>query len=458
MTKQLFQLVSLGSSNTAVTCRFSREMMKKATLVLFALIVASLMIGAVYATPTVDVQPPIVQPGDTVTITGVSSIDTIVTVSISNTRAVLTSFNITSDLNGDFSSEYVISDDSPVDVYLVTITSDNETAEVSFIVSKMSQEQLVNTIRIMVVNAKNQAESAIIQARKQGQTVSTEAIEKYRQGLQNLEDAVEAIENQNFEVAQQSLREALNRFNEVVEDSYGDNVEPTIDPVEANVRVQEQIDQLWRQYNQINTTLLKLRAYGVDVDVLILDSNLIRNRIQEAENFLVEDNIAEAETSITETKRLVTQKIEALRTRQSEVTKRLAERYQTSLENRVQTYIDTFQQLQSVRPVQSALALQELERLETRLVESETLLEEGNVITAIREMQSTETRIKRLSASVNGAVTSRYLSRIDELTAKLQTSMNSPEIQGEIDDIKEALTNYLHQKRAPSGSGVSSAP
>ena len=151
------------------------------------------------------------------------------------------------------------------------------------------------------------------------------------------------------------------------------------------------------------------------------------------------------------TQRMVNQRLETLRQRQLEVTKRLAEKYQASLENRVEAYIDTFEKLQTVRPVQSALALQELVILEARLVESGAQLETGNVANAIRELQSTERRLKRLSNSLNGGTTNKLLQRIDELTATLEASTDTSEARNEIENTKKDLQDYLSEAE-PTGT------
>jgi len=240
----------------------------------------------------------------------------------------------------------------------------------------------------------------LIQARRHGQPIPAEAGTLYQQGIDNLEAAVESIDNQNYAEAQTELREAMNRFREVVAYNYGDTVVPPVDPKETRNRVQEQLDQLYKQYNQINVTVQRLAEQGLNVDVLEGDLNILRNRINEAENLLEEGDVEEAENKILDTKRMVSQRLESLRQRQTEVTKRLAENYQSVLEKRVEAYIDTFRKLQSVRPTQSAVALQELEQLQMKLADSNTQLETGNMVKAIRGLRSTETRLKQLSYTI----------------------------------------------------------
>ncbi|MCW4012737.1 MAG: hypothetical protein NWF07_07065 [Candidatus Bathyarchaeota archaeon] len=451
MTKHLFQTVSRGSSNIATHSGRSEKRMKQKAIILFAVILAaSMLVGTSLAQPTVN--PPVVQPGDTVAIAGQTTADTTVTISISNTRAQIDAFNITSDQSGLYTHQYQLPEDAAIDIYTVTITVDDETSESSFIVSKMTQEQLASTIRTIVLNAKKQAETILIQARRQGQTVPEEARTLYQQGQDHLEAAVEAIENQNFAEAQAELSEAMNKFREIVAYNYGETVEPPVDPLEAHNRVQEQLDQLIKQYNQINATVQRLGENGLNVDQLERDLETLRNRINEAERLLEEGDVEEAEKIAIETRRTVTQRLESLRLRQAEVTKRLAENYQTSLEKRVEAYIDTFQTLQSVRPAQSALALQELEQLQEKLSASKNELDAGNMINALRELQSTEIRLKRLSSTVNGPVTSRLLNKIDELTADLEKSPGNTQIRDEIEDAKETLRDYLRAKRVPVGS------
>lgn len=457
MTKHLFQTVSRGSSNIAThRCLGENRMKQKAIILLMAILAASILVGTSLAQPTVN--PPVVQPGDTVTITGQTTADATVAIIISNTRAQIDAFNITSDQSGLYTHQYQLSEDAAIDVYTVIMTVNGETSESSFIVSKMSQQQLVSTIRTMVSNAKKQAETVLIQARRQGQTIPEEAVALYREGLSHIEAAATAIEIHNYAEAQEELSEAMNRFREVIAYEFGYSVEPPVDPEEAYNRVRERLDKLLQQYNQINATVQRLGENGLNVDILVRDLEALRNRISEAESLLEEGDIEAAERMVVETQRMVTQRLESLKQRQAEITKRLAERYQASLENRVAAYIDTFQKLEAVRPVKSSLALQELEQLQARLVDSDSQLNSGNVVTALRELKATETRLKRLSTTVNGAVTSRLLNRIDELTANLEDSTNNTQIQNEIENTKETLKEYLTSKRPQNSPRTSITP
>ena len=243
MAKHLFQMVSRGSSNTAKYSGLVEKGMKQKAIILLTMILAtSMLVGTSLAQPTVT--PHVVKPGDAVTITGQTTSTTTVAIVISNTRAQIDAFNITSDQSGLYTHQYQLAEDAAIDVYTLRITINGESSESSFIVSKMSQQQLVSTIRTLVLNAKKQAETVLIQARRHGQPIPAEARTLYQQGIDNLEAAVESIDNQNYAEAQTELREAMNRFREVVAYNYGDTVVPPVDPKETRNRVQEQLDQL----------------------------------------------------------------------------------------------------------------------------------------------------------------------------------------------------------------------
>lgn len=455
MKKHLFRRVSRGSSNTIITYGLNREKMKQKTLLVLAtIIIASWMISTASA-QSILVSPPVVRPGETVTISGQTTAS-VIQVKISNTRTVLDNFNVTVD-SGMYSFEYLVHSDAPVDVYTVVIGSDGET---TFIVSKMSQEQLSNTIKTLVENAKRQAESAMIQARKQGQTVPSEVRNTYLQGLDAVRDAGSYIQNHNYGAAYESLQEALNLFREVIEYSYGEEVTPVVDPEQERVRVQEIIDQLKRQYTEIHAATQKLKQNGVDVDAIEEQLIALRNGIEEVQTSLDEGKIIEARQMATRLHQLVQQRLTALRQKQAEITKRLAERYQSSLENRVETYLDTFQKLQTIRPLKATLAIRELEALQTRLSASGELLETGNVVTALREMRVTEYRLRSLASTVNGVVTNRLLSRIDELAANLEesTGTDTSRIEKEIEDTKNSLSDYLRERPSITSNNATLTP
>ena len=120
MAKHLFQMVSRGSSNTAKYSGQGEKGMKQKAIILLTMILAtSMLVGTSLAQPTVT--PPVVQPGDAVTITGQTRATTVAII-ISNTRAQIDAFNITSDQSGLYTHQYQLPEDAAIDVYTVTIT------------------------------------------------------------------------------------------------------------------------------------------------------------------------------------------------------------------------------------------------------------------------------------------------------------------------------------------------
>ena len=452
MKKHLFHSVSRGSSSIIPTYGCDEKKMKqKAILGLIAMIIVSLTIGIVLAQPTVEVSSQIVKPGNVITITGIDTALSSVIIEVSNTRATLASFNVTVDSAGEYEVEYQLADDAPIDIYTVKASADRESTEASFMVSHMTQQQVANTIKTMVLEAKKRAETALIEARKQGHMVPQEIRDKYEQGLAELDKAANAIQSHNYVSAQGSLQKAMNLFREVIEYTFGDDVvqQPATDE-QVKRRLQEKIDQLERQYTEIKAVMGRLSQNGLNVEALQDELEILRVRIDEAQELVAEGKMLQAHQSILQTQQLVTERLASLRQRQAEITKRLAERYQTALETRIQAYINTFHMLESVRPVLSAAALQELETLRLRLTTSGEAIENGNMVIALQEMKSTEYRLKRLANTVNGPYTSRLLNRLHQLTATLEksTGTDSTNIQTEIQKTQDELNDYL--KLSPS--------
>jgi hypothetical protein len=459
--KHLFHMVSRGSSNTIdVYGGIRGKMKKKGILLLMVVMFAAMMLNVAFAQLTLDVTPSSVKPGEAVAISGTGTVGSTIIIEVMNSRTTVKSFNITVDSTGQFSVTYQLPANATIDIYTVKMEEGEETVQKTFIVSNMTPQQLVNTIKTLAAIARKQAETALIEAKNQGKQVPPDILDKYNQGVNELDKATNAIQSQNYVAAKASLQQAMNMFREVVKYSYEDNVEPPVDADQLKIRVQERIDQLNHQYTEINAVVKKLRAYGLNVDTLETELNTLRSMIGEAQNLLNEGRTAEAEQRVNRIQQLVTQRLQALRQRQSEVTKRLAERYQKSLENRVEAYIYTFQRLQSIRPVQSALALQELNTLRQKLGDSDTLINTGNVTTALQEMQNTEHRFKKLADTVNGPVTSRLLNRIDELTANIQNAPSTDlnQLQNELNQTRDNLKDYLskHQSTRQSNSQLNS--
>jgi hypothetical protein len=421
--------------------------MKREIIVGLSLIIlASLMIGSVSAQITMEVSPTVVHPGDTVIISGHGLPNTNISIEISNTRKIVNMINITTNADGQYNIEYTVEKNAAIDSYRIKIVDEDQAS--SFIVSNMTPKLVINSIRYIASIAKRSSETALIQMRKQGYAIPIEYEEKYREGLHNLVSADNAIKDNNFAIAHESIQEALNYFKEIIEYSYENKkiVPPSNNELVQN-KVQDKINLLRRQYNEIKRAINNLREYGLNVRTLEADLNKLQEMIIETQKLLDDGKTREADQSASRIQRILREKLSILRQRQTEITKKLADRYQTSLENRVNTYIDTFEKLQTVRPIKSKIALTELDVLIEKLKESESSLSNGNIVEAIRTMRVTEYRLKLLTRIVNGRITSMLLNRIDELTAHLETpDSNINQLQDEIENTKDTLRDYLRKK------------
>jgi soluble cytochrome b562 len=422
-------------------------MKKEMIMGLSLIILASLTIGSVNAQITVEVSQTVVHPGDTVIISGYGLSNTNILVEISNTRKIVNTLNVTTDADGQYSIKYIVERDAVIDSYRVKIVG--ETYVSSFIVSNMTPKLLTNSVRNIASIAKRAAETALIQMKKQGYTIPIEFEEKYREGLNSLVSADNAIKDNNFAFAHESIQDALNYFKEIIAYSYENkNIEPPINKELVQNKVQDKINLLRRQYNEIKRAIYSLREYGLNAQILETDLNKLHEMIIDTQKLLDDGKIREADQSASRIQRIIREKLSTLRQRQAEITKKLAEKYQTSLENRVNTYIDTFEKIQTVRPIQSKIALTELEVLIDKLKESDSSLSNGNIVEAIRTMRVTEYRLKQLTRIVNGRITSMLLNRIDELTAYLEETpeSNINQLQDEIENAKDSLRDYLRKK------------
>jgi hypothetical protein len=436
--------------------------MKKIVLFMLGVIMMASYLGDyAWAQTKIEVSPSVVKPGESVIISGYSLAGSNLFVEISNTRTLVETFNVTTNGSGIFRINFEVPVDFPIDIYTVSLQDSGEKIEVTFIVSRMTQQQLVNMIKTVVENAKRQAESSLVQLKKQGYKIPHEIMKKYTMGIEELRVASDNIQSNNYIEAQASLKKALSLFREVVEHSYGEELAPPIDPEQERLRIQEMIDQLKRQYNRINAVVKRLKLNGFNVNLLEQDLETLKNNIIEAQTLLNEGKYQEAKQNAARTNRLLQLRLEALNQRQIEVTRRLAQKYHITLVNRVESYIDTFQKLQSIRPIQSAIALQELEYLQQNLVESGEDLEQGNIREALREIRSTEFRLRNLPELVNGDVALRLFNRIDQLTVNLQDSSESDanQIENDIEDTKNRLDEYLRKiKSGLDTNNLSSSP
>ena len=460
MKKQLFQKVSRDSSNTLVTYSSIEKMYKKKPLiVIFFIVIASLLIGDVQAQTTLEVSQIVVQPGGSVIMSGNGPADVIINLQISNSRGVVKSLNVSVADTGYFNELYEVPFDAHTDIYKVKTDIEGISTETSFVVSKISSQQLAFNVRILVMNAKRQAETILIEARKHGELLPVSIRDLYSEGVSELDKASNAIQTQNYAEAYSFSKEALNRFREIVEYSYGKEYVLPVDPQNARLKILEDIKQLELQHAQIATITRKMKSIGLNVSLLEENLDTLHLKIEEAKRLANEGRLMEAERIVSSTHNIIEERLSELRQKQNSITKRLAEKYQGSLEERVDTYIDVFHRLESIKPVQSINALQELEKLKLKISETNNLIETGQVVSALIEMRQTESRLKRVAQMANGPIMTKLLKRLDTLTAYIQNSSESDtkQVINEIEVVKNLIRDHFLNTLVQYGNTSSTA-
>jgi Mor family transcriptional regulator len=458
--KQLFQKVSGDPYNTVVTYSIIENMHKKKPLfVIFFIIIASLFIGDVGAQTTIEVSQIVVQPGQSVVISGNGPIGVSINLQISNSRGLLESFNVSVVDTGYFNLLYEVPFDAHTDIYWVKTEFEGISTETSFVVSKISSQQLAVNIKILVMNAKRQAETILIEARRHGELLPVSLRDLYTEGVSELDKASNAIQRQNYIEAYSFSKEALNKFREIVEYSYGKEFYLPVDPQNEKFEIEDDIEMLERQHAQLVTITRKMKGFGINVSLLDENLNSLHLKIEEAKRLVNEERFIEAEKVVSSTQSVIEKRISEVRQRQNSITKRLSERYQESLEKRVETYIDVFHRLESIKPVQSIIALQELQKIKEKIIEINYLIDNGQVVDAVNEMRQTEKSLKNIAEMVNGPLTSKLLKRLDTLTANLQNSseLDSKQITNEVELVKNLIRDHFLNTETQSGNNSPTA-
>ena len=455
MKKQLFQRISRDSSNTIVTYSPIENMNKKKPLIVISfIIIASLFIGDVGAQVSIEVSQIVVQPGGSVVISGNAPSGVTIHLQISNSRGILESFNLSVADTSYFNLLYEVPFDAHTDIYRVKTEFEGISTETSFVVSRISSQQLAVNIKILVMNAKRQAETILIEARKHGELLPVSIRDLYTEGVSELDKASNAIQRQNYVEAYSFSKEALNKFREIVEYSYGKEYILPVDSQNERFEIEDDIDRLERQYAQLETIVRKMKGFGINVSLLEQNLSTLHLKIEEAKRLVNEGKLIEAARVVSSTQSVIEKRLSEVRQRQNSITKRLAERYQESLEKRVETYIDVFHRLESIKPVQSIIALQELEKLKAQITETNNLSDNGQVISALVEMRQTESRLKNIAEMTNGPITTRLLKRLDTLTANLQNSsdLDTSQITNEIEVVKNMIRDHFLNADAQYGN------
>ena len=448
--KRLFHPIPRGSSNTIVQKGISvRKMVKKGYLALTTILLVMMSISFASADPEIQVSERYFKPGDVVTVTVTGDPGARFGLDLVNSRGLIQALLGSVGEDGTYVWTYRLNATATTDIYMVQIRVGDDMIEDSFVVSGMTLSQLAKTMRMMVSNAKKQAETALIQARKAG-SQDDDALNTYREAVQVLAEAGKSFEEGNYVQAMNQGREALGLFNQVVDGSYNSpDVEPPqdLDQDRNAVKAQEAINRLQVELDELKKTADTIDEKGFSPGLTPMWFRKIQGELDNAQNLMDSNQIGDAARQLTMISNQLKSGRASLQQRQAEIRDRLASRYKTALENRYTKMRDTLVLLEAVDAGKVSDALDEIDDIQSRIRAAQDSMQAGNTGEAVRTLWEAERKMREALMKVNGDETARLLDEIDRLTLKLENQDQTLERERLMHRIEIATQNLQNIMR-----------
>ncbi len=442
--KRLFHSIPRGSSNTIVQKGISvRKMVRKGYLTLTAVLLVMLSVSLASADPGIQVSERYFKPGDVVTVTVTGDPGESFGLDLANSRGLIQTHTGSVGEDGTYVWTYRLNATATTDTYMVQIRVGDDMIEDSFVVSGMTPSQLAETMRMMVSNAKKQAETALIQARKAG-SQDGDALNTYREALQVLAEAGKSFEEGNYVQAMNQGREALGLFNQVVDGSYNTpDVEPPqgLEQDRNAVKAQEAINRLQAELDELKKTAEAIDEKGFSPGLTPMWFRRLQGELDDAQDLVDSNQVGEAARQLTMVSNQLKSGRASLQQRQAEIRDRLASRYKTALESRYTKMRDTLVLLEAVDAGKVSGALGEITDIQSRIRAAQDSMQAGNTGEAVRTLWEAERQMREALMKVNGDDTARLLDEIDRLTLQLENQDQTLEREKLLHRIEIATQN-----------------
>jgi hypothetical protein len=399
-----------------------RKMVKKRYLALTAVLLVMLSVGFASADPGIQVSERYFKPGDVVTATVTSDPGESFGLDLVNTRGLIQTHTGSVGEDGEYVWTYRLNATATTDKYMVLIRIGDDMIEDSFVVSGMTPSQLAETMRMMVSNAKKQAETALIQARKAG-SQDDDALNTYREALQVLAEAGKSFKEANYVQAMTQGREALGLFNQIIDGSYNTpDVEPpqNLEEDRNAVKAQEAINRLQAELDELKKTAEAIDEKGFSPGLTLMWFRRLQGELDEAQDLVDSNQFGKAARQLTMVSNQLKSGRASLQQRQAEIRDRLASRYKTALESRYTKMRDTLVLLEAVDAGKVSGALGEITDIQSRIRAAQDSMQAGNTGEAVRTLWEAERQMREALMNVNGDDTARLLDEIDRLTLQLE--------------------------------------
>ncbi len=420
--KRVFHSIPRGSYYRMVQEGIlDRKMIKRAYLVLTAILLVMMSVSLVSADPEIQVSERYFKPGDEVMVTFIADSGESLELNRTNSRGLIQTHLGSLGNDGTYVWTYTLNATAPTDIYLIQIRVGGAVIEDSFVVSGMTPRQLAETMRTLVFNAKKQAETALIQARKV-ENLDEDILNTYREAVQLLRGSGKLFEEGDYVQALNQVRQALGMFNQVVDGVY--NI-PDVSPPQSEERdrasVQEAINRLQSELVELKKMVETLEETGLDSGLTSFWFRRRQGELDIAKDLLDSNQFGEAVRQLTLVNNQLKSGRASLQKRQIEIRNRLASRYRASLENRYTAMRDTLTLLEAVNAVKISGVLGEMDDIQLQLSDAQNSLQVGNIGEAVRTLWLAERQMREIIRKVNGAETVRLFEEIDSLTLQLES-------------------------------------
>ncbi|UCH58075.1 MAG: hypothetical protein JSV18_04040 [Candidatus Bathyarchaeota archaeon] len=436
------------------------------TLFMLTLLAAPTLVITAAQVLTVGTEESSYYPGDEVEIYGSAGVEVNVTVKVHDGTSYIFDHNVTSEEDGDYSVDFTLLEDAVSGDYVVTASTDGESAQATFTVLDPSLEELAESLIDAAEDSQENAEEAFEELEELGIDVSSEANDNYSLGIAALAEAETLFEAEDFSGAVEKAHEAIQYFgdafqlaNELIpeeppEESHEDDDDDDFDG-ESLAAAIERANVYWER---LNDTVTHLEEEGFNIINIeeILDE--ILGHLDAASEYVQAGNHTGAVEEFRRARTVMGRVHGYLQSRMKERKEKQAEQFLEQFQRRIQNINGTLERLRErleegktsqvkgaleatarkLNRIRSRLTIDDLEDLLDELEEAVEEIEEEldqlngeGYSNQIKSMNRVEARIRVLNK------TAEKLARKGWDISNVQDELNDAE--GLLEDLKKEL-------------------
>ncbi|MGD0804592.1 MAG: hypothetical protein ABSA11_11040 [Candidatus Bathyarchaeia archaeon] len=426
-------------------------------IVIIGVVVALFLLPAIPSalaagTITIEASSKYYKPGDSVTLSGSTSANTQVYVSVNDTQGIVFPVTkVTADSTGKYTTSFILASDAYIGVYNAGANDGSNKATTYFTVSDITPTDLANNMIKLAQDSQARTEKLFAELKAQGVTLLPAAQKAYDKGVAALGNATTLLSKGHPWEALVAARVSMIHFRDAIWAAWGSakvgKVETqTADSVNATIQRGDNVVE------KLNATIIKLAADGKDVTVAKADLKDAETQLAAATASVKANDLVNAGKQVDAAKADLQKVIDDLKP----ISATLAHEGMLKFLNGAEARVDVLEaKLKALKNVNNAgkvdAAMARLELAKAKISQAQTDLTNGKDLAALGALGEARRNVNIGIGNVEAGGASGSLGKINQLEAKIQFlqrtedqmkkwGMDTKAIQSQIDALQAQLT------------------